>query len=73
MSEQTIPLFYIVRAQIFHRLGIRDPLLSLPYDVRQLVIASRRVVYEDADAQNLKALDKASEAFADRVPWDDEP
>jgi len=45
----------------------------LPQDVINLVIAAREVAYEDFDPEKMKALDKASEAFADRVPWDNEP
>jgi hypothetical protein len=46
---------------------------DLPADVCELVIAARVVAFEDRSAEALKRLDKASEAFADRVPWDDEP
>jgi hypothetical protein len=46
---------------------------SLPADVRRLVIAARRVAFEDRDAETLRELDQASEAFADRVAWDDAP
>lgn len=44
-----------------------------PNDVRRLVIAARKVAFEDQSREALKELDKASEAFALRVPWDDEP
>lgn len=46
---------------------------DLPQDVIDLVIAARIVAFEDQSPEALRALDKASEAFADRVPWDDEP
>lgn len=59
---------------------------SLPDDVVRLVIAARQVVFGatrdlalavDASTKTAMAeiaeLDDASEAFADRVPWDDEP
>jgi hypothetical protein len=46
----------------------------LPADVRRLVIAARQVAFDDARSrESLNELDGASEAFADRVPWDDEP
>lgn len=46
---------------------------GLPQDVIDLVIAARTVAYEDQSPEALCALDKASEAFAGRVRWDDEP
>jgi hypothetical protein len=42
-------------------------------DVTRLVIAARKVAFENQGPDALKELDKASEAFADRVPWDDAP
>lgn len=45
----------------------------LPADVAALVVAARIVAFEDQGPEALKALDVASEAFADRVRWDDEP
>lgn len=44
----------------------------LPPDVVELVIAAR-LAFEHRDQEALDRLDKASEAFADRVPWDDDP
>lgn len=43
-----------------------------------LVIAAREVAYDHAvqaamGPERTAALDKALEAFAERVPWDDEP
>lgn len=46
---------------------------ELPDDVRRLVIAARVVAFSDQSKEAMKELDEASEAFADRVPWDDEP
>ena len=46
---------------------------ELNKDVVRLVIAARRVAYEGAAEDDLRALDIAAEAFASRVPWDDEP
>jgi hypothetical protein len=46
---------------------------QLPQDVVRLIIAARMVAWEDPDAENLKELQEASEAFASRVPWEDEP
>lgn len=51
----------------------RSASAPLPVDVVELVIAARIVAFEDQSPEALKQLDKASEAFADRVPWDDEP
>lgn len=46
---------------------------EIPADVRRLVVAARVVAFEDQGTDAIKALDQASEAFADRVRWDDEP
>ncbi|QND53475.1 hypothetical protein HB779_17460 [Phyllobacterium sp. 628] len=46
---------------------------QLPQDVINLVIAVREVVYESHDLEKSAALDKAVEAFAERVPWDNDP
>lgn len=45
---------------------------ELPVDVVELVMAARAVAFGDPDEAAIKRLDDASEAFADRVPWDDE-
>lgn len=45
----------------------------LPQDVIDLVIAARIVAFEDQSPEALRALDLASEAFASRVPWDEDP
>lgn len=45
----------------------------LPDDVVRLVIAARIVAFEDRSPEAIKELDEASEAFADRVPWEDDP
>lgn len=46
---------------------------QLPHtDVVRLVIAARVVAFERQDAEALRELDQASEAFASRVPWDGE-
>ena len=45
----------------------------IPDDVRRLVIAARVVAFQDQSREAMKELDAASEAFADRVPWDGEP
>lgn len=53
-----------------------DPIqrpLPLPEDVVELVKAARVVAFEDQSPEALKRLDTASEAFVDRLPWDDEP
>lgn len=46
---------------------------SVGVDVADLVTAARIVAFEDQSPEALKRLDVASEAFADRVPWEDEP
>lgn len=46
---------------------------GLPQDVVRLIIAARMVAWEDPDPEYLKELQDASEAFAARVPWEDEP
>jgi len=45
----------------------------LPDDVKRLVIAARRVAFEDRGPESIRELDEASEAFADRVKWDGDP
>ena len=45
---------------------------SVPADVRRLVIAARVVAFDDRSPNALKELDEASEAFAERVPWEEE-
>lgn len=48
--------------------------LALPQDVINLVIAARNVAYDTPpDDEVIRELDKACEAFAERVPWEDEP
>lgn len=51
------------------------PAGRLPQDVIDLVIAARNVAFDTSGptSEYLAALDRASEAFADRVPWDDVP
>ena len=45
----------------------------VPHDVRRLVIAARRVAYATQPSPDaLQELDRAAEAFAGRVPWEDE-
>lgn len=48
---------------------------SVPADVARLVIAARLVVFgeQPPHAADIKALDVASEAFADRVAWEGGP
>lgn len=44
------------------------------YDhLTELVVAARMVAFEDRSADALRRLDKASEAFASIIRWDDEP
>jgi len=46
---------------------------GVPADVARLVVAARRVAFENPSQSELRELDIASEAFASRVPWDDAP
>jgi hypothetical protein len=46
---------------------------SLAQDVVDLVIAARVVAYEDQSTEAIRALDKAAEAFAERVGWENDP
>lgn len=47
---------------------------ALSADVVRLVIAARGVAFDDHPTpEALRKLDAASEAFADRVPWEDQP
>lgn len=46
---------------------------QIPDDMRRLIIAARIVAFEDPDDENLKELGDASEAFADRIPWENDP
>ncbi len=48
---------------------------KIPDDVKRLVIAAREVAFGDQppSPEAIKELDSASEAFADRVPWEDQP
>ena len=72
-----MPRGYVPKAEYDNALSmiwrLAKMLLPVPADVRRLVIASRRVAFETQDREAIKELDAASEAFADRVPWDDEP
>jgi len=43
---------------------------QIDVDVARMVVAARVVAFEDQSPEAIKALDKASEAFASRVPWD---
>lgn len=45
---------------------------GLADDVRRLVIAARCVMDENASAESRIELDRAAEAFASRVPWENE-
>lgn len=42
-------------------------------EVVRLVIAARVVAFERQDVEALRELDQASEAFAELVPWENEP
>ena len=46
---------------------------ELAQDVIDLVIAARMVAYEDQSPEAIRALDKAAEAFAERVGWENDP
>lgn len=46
---------------------------ALPQDVIDLIIAARIVAFDDQSPEALRCLDVAVGAFAERVPWDDDP
>lgn len=56
-----------------HRLAHQTPPATIPADVARLVVAAREAGFEDPSPERMAELIAASEAFADRVPWDDEP
>lgn len=60
-----------VRSKMLKCLGVKDIKDPVPQDVRNLVIAARIVAFEDQSPEALRALDKASEPFAEKVPWDE--
>lgn len=71
-----IPAWHRDRATLLRLLQSRAPATTaghLPDDVRRLVIAARIVAFESQDDEAIKELDAASEAFAARIPWEDEP
>jgi hypothetical protein len=41
-------------------------------DLTRLVVAARHVAFEDQSPELIRELDKASEAFAEVVAWEDE-
>lgn len=46
---------------------------SLSPEMRRLIIAARRVAFDERDNDSIRELDEASEAFASVVEWEDEP
>lgn len=60
-------------AQIAREAMASAPAPSLTPEMRRLIVAARIVAFEDQGPTAIKALDEASEAFADQVPWDNEP
>lgn len=75
-----VPICYALEAQCRAYLMGRSVEAAVinanpPPDVRRLVIAARDVAFGGAaeGSQELGELDKASEAFASRIPWDDDP
>ncbi len=51
-----------------------DPLAAvLGGDLRRLIVAARIVAFQTQSPEAISELAAASEAFADAVPWDDEP
>ena len=59
------------RARFRTMFGLKDS--SLSPEVIELVVAAREVAFTDAGREAFERLDKASEAFASAIPWDDEP
>lgn len=50
-----------------------DRIRRLPQHMARLVIAARIVAFEDKGPQAIRELGQASEAFAELVPWEDQP
>lgn len=46
---------------------------ELTPEMVRLIIAARIVAFGDPTREEIRELGQASEAFADQVPWDDEP
>lgn len=46
---------------------------ELTPEMRRLIVAARVFVFTDQGPEALRELDEASEAFANKVPWDEEP
>lgn len=53
--------------------GLKPKPMPLDPAVTELVIAARIVAFEDQSYPAIKRLDRASEAFAELVPWENEP
>lgn len=62
--------------QVIPLIGGGTATWTVPEDVVRLVIAARVVAYDSAatiESAAAQELDQALEAFAQLVPWDDEP
>lgn len=47
------------------------PTTGITPEVCALVVAARVVAFEDQSKESLRELDKASEAFAQLIPWEE--
>lgn len=73
-NANSLPIGSHVRALLQHAANEIEILIKeVPSDVCRLVIAARIVAFENQDAETIEELIEASEAFATRVPWEDEP
>lgn len=70
ISRKIVREFYQMRRAV--ALGL-PTIPVVPPDVVRLVIAARVVAFERQDAEAMRELDQASEAFAELVPWDEDP
>ncbi len=72
MKRESILTKEKIRIHILTKLqpGIK-PKPGLTPEVCALVVAARVVAFEDQSKEALHQLDKASEAFAQLVPWDE--
>lgn len=69
-SGRFIPKDGLPRYDLYAKAILSAP---LPQDVIDLVIAGREAFPDMPDCDTKTALDDALEAFASRVPWENEP
>lgn len=77
-NELTEPLKVLAEVsrrltELQHRREAEAVAPALAQDVINLVIEARNVAYSDQSPDAIRELDKAVEAFAERVGWEDDP